>query len=392
MNIAPVRERLVRSVTRSWRTWLLMCALGGVAIDVAYHVYGPTDSLSSAEADFVVPVQQDAVVDLTAAQRTAAGIAVEPVALRPHAEIFRAPGEVQVNEYASSAASARLRATVISRSAKLGDRVRRGQTLAVLYSSDMAEAQTSFVLASRNFVRMSNLKAYIAGAQFDEAEVKRDEARGRLETFGLAAAEIDQLARDGLTGRPAGQFDLRASQDGVITTDTFRPGEVIEPGKELFQISDLSTVWVEAQVSPDIFPRIMPGGARVIATGKTYDARIVQSLELLNESTRTVGIRLQVPNTAGALRPGQYVNVELSSAAEPEIFVPTAAVLRDPDGNWMVYVENAQGAFQPVHVTPLHEAGEDTAISGVREGVKVVTKGAFFVKSEAEKSSFGGEE
>ena len=399
MSADGFNERSLRFVRSRWRVYVLT----GIAIlSVAGAGYlvvasGTGRAESSAEpgiAESAAEAEREAAessktVKLTPAQREAAGIVVEPVAIKPHAEMFPAPGEVHVNEYATSNVSPRIRATIISRHARLGDRVSSGKALVTLYSPEMAEAESAFVLASRNFDRMDKLKGYISGQQFDEAEVKRDETRGRLETYGLSTAQIAELAASGLASRPAGQFDLTAPQYGVITTDAFRLGEVVEPGKTLFEISNLSTVWIEAQVSADIAARIAGDRARVTAGAKSYEAKIIQTLQQFNEATRTVGIRLQVENQAGALKAGQYVNVELFGQPVSEISVPTAAVLRDEEGNWLVYVENEEGVFEPVQVQPLQVTAEETGISGISAGTKVVTRGAFFVKSEADKSSFG---
>lgn len=366
---------------------LLTILVGGAA---ALTVFSGRPPVAPPQSE-AKPAPSGEVV-LTAEQRAAAGIVVEPVMRRPHAQVFPAPGEIKVNEYATSNVSSRLRATIISRQAKLGDRVRSGQSLITLYSAEMAEAESAFVLASKTFARMSSLKAYISGQQFDEAQVKRDEARGRLQTYGLNAAEIAQLESEGLTGHPAGQFQLPAPQAGVITMETFRLGEVVEPGKTLFEVSNLSTVWVEARVSPEVAPQISGDRARVMAAGSTYDAKILQTLAQLNEATRTVAIRLQLDNPAGTLRPGEFVSVELFGKTDTELFVPTEAVLRQANGSWAVYVERADGAFAPVRVERMHAAGEETVIAGIAPGTRIATKGAFFVKSEADKASFGEKE
>jgi cobalt-zinc-cadmium efflux system membrane fusion protein len=366
--------------------------------DAAYHIFEsvrPSAETATTTETANVAVRapgKNTVVTLTPAQIAAAGIMIEPVATKPLTEVFRAPGEVRVNDYSTSNVSSRLTASVISRQAKIGDRVRKGQTLITLYSSGMAEAQSAFVLASRNYVRMSNLKDYISGQQFDEAEVKRDEARGRLETYGLSPAKIAEIASNGLANRPAGQFDVLAAQDGIITTDAFRAGEVVEPGKTLFEVADLSTVWVEAQVSPAQISGIKGTRARVYVQGKPHEARVIQTLTQLNEATRTLGVRLQLENPDGSLKPGEFVDVELFGEAKPELGVPTAAVLRDADGSWIVYVEKMPGSFEASHVQVLRAAGEETVISGIPAGTRVVTVGAFFVKSEADKSSFAGED
>ena len=395
MSISSRRERFSRLVQHIWRTWLPIAAAMLIAVDAGYHLLnvrsdpgpGARGQLATEEQAETTPPSSG--VMLTPAQRAAAGIVVEPVVLKPHAEVFPAPGEVLVNDYATSNVSSRLRAVVISRQTQLGDRVRDGQPLVRLYSAEMAQAESDFVLATKTYERMNRLKAYVSGQQFDESEVKRDAARSQLETYGLNEHEIADLASTGFVARPAGQFDLTAPQGGVITTDAFRTGEVIEPGKTLFEISNLATVWIEAQVSPETAPKIVESRARVTAGGKTYSAKIIQTLEHLNETTRTVAYRLEVANPAGELRPGEYANIEMFGKLVPELFVPTEAVLRSPDGTWVVYTQNEKGAFEAVPVQPLHAAGDETAITGIPSGTKVVTRGAFFIKSEAEKSGFG---
>lgn len=392
MSINSFAQRIARSFERSWRAWLLVGITAAMVGDVAYHVLsGRGQNIETASITARAPAKTTGVT-LTPAQIAAGGIAIEVVATKPLAEVFRAPGEVRVNDYSTSNVSSRLRATVISRQAKLGDRVRKGQTLLTLYSADMAEAESAFVLASKNYVRMNNLKDYISGQQFDEADVKRQEARGRLETYGLAPAEIADLTSNGLGNRPSGQFDVLAPQDGIITTDAFRAGEVVEPGKTLFEVADLSSVWVEAQLSPALAPRVAGGRGHIHAGNRTFEARIVQTHQELSEVTRTVGIRLQLENTSGALKPGEFVDVELFGPARPLIALPTAAVLRDGEGNSVVYIETVQGKFEPTKVQALFTADDQVAITGLSPGMRVVTAGAFFVKSEADKSSFADED
>ena len=395
MSITSRRERISRFVQNLWRTWLPIAAAVLIAADAGYHLLGTSPNRSGegdgrgATEEQPETAQLRTGVTLTPAQLKAAGVVVQPVVLRPHAEVFPAPGEVLVNDYATSNVSSRLRAAVVSRQAKLGDHVREGQALARLYSAEMAQAESDFVLASKTYERMNRLKAYVSGQQFDEAEVKRDATRSQLETYGLSEREIADLASVGFATRPAGQFDLTTPQAGVITTDAFRTGEVIEPGKTLFEISNLATVWIEAQVSPETAPKISDSTARVAAGGKTYSAKIIQTLEHLNETTRTVAYRLEVANPTGDLRPGEYATIELLGKPVPELFVPTEAVLRSPDGTWVVYTQNTKGTFERVPIQPLHAAGDETAITGIPTGTQVVTKGAFFIKSEAEKSGFG---
>lgn len=329
-------------------------------------------------------------VHLTAAQRAAGGIIIE--ALRPVSlpQILRAPGEVRTNDYITAVVAPRISATVVSRHARLGDVVRKGQSLVTLYSRDMAEAQSGFVLAERDLARYRRLNATasIAGQLLDQATAKRQELFGRLESFGLTPLQVGELTAKGLSNSATGQFELVAPQNGTITKDAFREGDVADIGKLLFEITDPKNVWVEAHVSPPLARTISGQTALVVAGDQTRAAHILQISDTVDETTRTITVRLAVDNGDAVLKPGQFVDVELYGSAEPVLAVPTAAVLRSADGDWVVYVENKDGLLRARQVQIRYAVGDRTAISGIEPGTRVVTVGAFFVHSEAQKSNF----
>jgi RND family efflux transporter MFP subunit len=239
---------------------------------------------------------------------------------------------------------------------------------------------------------MTQLQNIVARQTVEEAVVKEQETRGRLQSLGMTASDIQHLVANGLTGTQLGQFTLTASQSGAVIEDNFRVGDVVEAGKTLFQIANLSAVWVEAAVSPAIAPQIVGTAARIISGERSYSGKIIQTRETVDEVTRTVGVRVQVDNPNGGLRPGAFVDVELYGDLTPVLNIPAEAVLREAGGRWAVFGVNSDGSFKALPVTVLYTSGDRTAISGVQPGTKLVTSGAFFVMSEAAKASFGEEE
>jgi RND family efflux transporter MFP subunit len=307
----------------------------------------------------------------------------------PLPKVFRAPGEVRTNDYSTNSVTARHQAIVAERKAKLGEKVTKGQPLVGLFSAEMAEAQTAYVLAVQEYRRVQQLgRDVVAARRFNEADGKRRETRAKLETFGLASAQIDTLAANGRSDHPAGQFDIVAPQAGTIVSDDFRLGAVVEPGKVLFVITNPDNVWIEAHVSPSIATEIAGQFAKVHAGNKQIVARVVQVQQQIDESTRTIGVRLEAESADGTLKPGLFVDVELYGKAEQVMSLPTDAIVRGPDGDWTIYVENAKGAFEPKEIETLYTVGARTVISGVAPGTKVVTSGAFFVMAEAAKAGF----
>jgi cobalt-zinc-cadmium efflux system membrane fusion protein len=336
--------------------------------------------------------QTATAITLTPQQRATAAIVVEALTPTPMARIIRAPGEVQSNEYTANLVSPRITATVVARHARLGDRVRRGQPLVTLFSVDVAEAQSALVLAEQDFARMERVgREIVAGQQYDAAAVERQEARGRLESYGIAPEQVTALANGGLAAGRAGQFDLVAGSDGIVVRDDFRLGEVLEAGRPLFEIADPRVVWITARVSPDAAALIAGKTGKISAGNLTRQGRVIQVGDVLDEKTRTIQVRLEADNPDRTLKPGQFVDVELYGREEPVLALPTEAVLRDPAGAWTVYVESRAGAFEPKPVQVLYPVNELTVISGIPAGSRVVTKGAFFIMSEAAKAGFADE-
>ena len=345
------------------------------------------DHAEEGHADEGHEAEESGIV-LTAEQRQSVGILTVPIQSVPLPRIFRAPGEVRSNDYTTGIVGPRITSTIIARTARLGDSVIAGQPLVTLYSTDMAEAQGAFLLAQRNVERLKNLEDIVAEQQIDEAVVQRQQARGRLESYGLTVTQISALLAAGFSNDSIGQFVLTAPQGGTITKDEFRVGDVVEAGKSLFEIADLQNVWVEAHVSPALLPEMVGEKGLIIAGNLTREAVIVQRREIVDETTRTVGVRLQVNNSDGVFKPGQFVDVELYGASEPVLAVPTEAVQRNPDGDWAVYTEREDVSFGAYEIEVLYTVDDHTAISGIPEGTKVVTSGAFYVASEAAKAGF----
>ena len=216
------------------------------------------------------------VIEITPAQRKEAGIVVESVKPGPLPKVFRAPGEVRTNDFTTNNVTARYQAVVVTRKAKLGDKVTKGTPLVGLFSSEMAEAQTAFILADEEYRRVQALgRDIVAGRRFTEAEAKLRETRAKLETFGMASTQIDALSRSGKNASPAGQFDIVSPQDGTIVTDDIRMGAVVEPGRTLFVITTPGNVWVEAHVSPSLAPEIVGETARVFVGDRPIEARVL---------------------------------------------------------------------------------------------------------------------
>jgi len=330
-------------------------------------------------------------VHLTPAQWEMAGVVVETLQPRDIVNELRAPGEIQLNSYATSKVVPRIAAQVLERQARLGDSVKKGQALVLLSSVEMAQAQGDLLVSEREWLRVSKLGRDVVSEQrYTEARIAREQARARVSAYGMTEDEVKQLVTSGKAELANGQFQLLAPQDGTVIRDDFIVGELVEPGRVLFEISDESVLWVEARLTPDEAAQIQVNARTTVVLGeRQVEGRVTQVHHALDEDTRTLGVRIEVPNPDDRLHPGLFVEARIAGrSSERALAVPDDAVLRGPDGDWQVFVEHEPGEFEPREVEVVRTTAGFTVIGGIEPGTRVVTKGAFFLQSELAKSGF----
>jgi len=330
-------------------------------------------------------------VQLTPEQRAMAGIVSEALQPRDIATLLIAPGEIQLNAYATVEVTPRIAAQVLERHARLGDAVRQGQALVTLSSVEMAQAQGELLVAEREWQRVSKLgREVVAEQRYTEARVAREQARARVRAYGMTAAEMQRLLASGNAELADGRFQLLAQRDGTVIRDHFVVGELIEPGRILFQISDESVLWVEARLTPAEAAQIRVGAAAVVVgQGAEVQGRVTQVHHALDEDTRTLGVRIEVSNPQDLLHPGLFVEARIAGGTlEQVLAVPAEAVVRSADGGRMIFVERQDNVFEAMEVGARPVADGRVVLAGISAGERVVTRGAFFLQSELAKSGF----
>jgi len=333
----------------------------------------------------------DGAVSLTPEQVKAAGIVTEVLQLQHVTAEILAPGEIRLNAYATTKVTPRIAAQIVKRHVVLGDTVTEGQPLLTLSSVDMAQAQGDLLVAEREWQRVRKLGREVLSEQrYTEARVAYEQARARAIAYGLTEQEIKKLLDQGKAGMADGRFQLLAPQAGTVIRDDFVVGERVEPGRELYEISDESRLWVEARLTPGQAAEVQIGAhATVVARGERSSGEVIQVHHALDEGTRTLGVRIEVPNPDDRLHPGLFVKAHIDGASTKQVLaVPNDAVLRSPDGDWQVFVEQEPGEFEPREVEVIRTTAKFTVIGGLEPGIRVATQGAFFLQSELAKSGF----
>jgi cobalt-zinc-cadmium efflux system membrane fusion protein len=332
---------------------------------------------------------------LSVGDREAAGIAVDTVALQSLNETLRVPAEVVVNAYRSARVTPRMQAQVVTRHVQLGDHVEAGQSLVTLSSIALAEAQGNLILNDREWQRVKSLGNKAVGERrYMEAQVARQQAFAKVLAFGMQEEQASELLQSGNAATAVGDFDLLSPLAGTVLQDNFIVGELIEPGRVLFDISDESVLWIEASVTPSTLSSIKVGAdARVSANGTDWiDGTVIQLHHRLNETTRTQGVRIAVENTADQLHPGQFAEAEISAGPGSMILAVPNESLTFIKGNPAVFKLEDGGEFHPEFVKTGPTIGGWVVISaGIEAGDLIAVKGVFHLKSLLLKSSIGDE-
>jgi membrane fusion protein, heavy metal efflux system len=334
---------------------------------------------------------EEGMVHVTAEQHAAAGIVVEPLAPQVLAEVLNAPGEIRLNAYATYQVSPRISAQVVTRHARLGDAVETGQQLVTLSSVEMAEAQGALVVANQEWSRVRELgREVVSDRRYIEAEVAAQQATARVLAYGMIETQVEALINVQDASLADGTFTLLAPSAGTVVRDDFVVGEAVEPGRLLFEVTNESTLWVEARLPASESATVGIGDLARVKVGDVWiDGRVVQAFHAVDEATRTLPVRIEVPNPDDSLHPGLFVDVTiLDEAADPVLAVPETAVLRAEDGDWHVFVAIAEDEFQLIPVTNVAMTGGYAVIEGIAADTPIVTQGGFFLQSELAKSGF----
>lgn len=337
--------------------------------------------------------EEAGVVEMTVAERNAAGIEIAGVGVQTLTGSVRLPGEVVINAYRSAIVTTRVTAQVLARHVTLGETVETGQRLVTLSSVPMAEAQGALVIADREWQRVRELgKEIVSERRFTEAQVLQRQALAAILAYGMTADQAEALLASGDAALATGEFDLLATQSGTILQDNFVVGEQIEPGRVLFSISDETTLWVEASAVPSDLSNFDIGTAARIAHGDDHwiEGRVIQMHHQLDETTRRQGVRIEVDNSDDHLHPGQFVEAEVSTGDGPNVLaIPDSAITLIKGTPTVFRLENGH-EFHPQPIRSGISTGGWTEVrEGLVEGDEIAIEGIYTLKSLLLKASLG---
>lgn len=254
-----------------------------------------------------------------------------------------------------------------------GETVRRGQLLAIVYSPDLVTTQQEFLEA----VQIRNEQPTIYEA-----------ARQKLRQWLLNDAQINQIEKE---GRVKTNFEIYSNTSGVVTDRRISTGDYVQTGSVMFEVANLSSVWVLFDAFESDLPFIRTGDLVRFTTqsipGKTFSAHVQFIDPIIDAANRVSRVRVEVNNTDGRLKPEMFVTGIIDGrldSHQDQLVIPRSAVLWTGKRS-VVYVKTGEGRFESREIELGVALGNSyTVLSGLNEGEEIVTEGAFSVDAAAQ--------
>lgn len=347
-------------------------------------------------------------VEFSPEQMQHIGVKTFKVTTKPLQKIIRTVGRIEADERKLATVNTKIEGWIEKLYANYtGSYVKKGQPLVEIYSPELLATQQEFINTLKWAGRQSgsvypsdsvhgvhvqkpaaNAQEQVAGLKnmiVRDAQATVEAARERLRLWDISEEQIRRIEE---TGKPVRTLTLHSPVSGFITQKMAIQGMRVMPGEKLFDVADLSTLWIIADIYEYELSAVRIGQpARITLDyfpGKEMVSRIDYIYPTLSPDTRTAKVRLTLPNPAGQLKPQMFTNVEIRISLGRRLTVPDSAVIDTGKGQ-IVYVDRGSGAFEPRTVRiGLRADGYAEVLKGLRAGENVASSANFLIDSEAQ--------
>ena len=362
---------------------------------------------AAAEAANRVVLRQTAIREI--------GLEIVTVQQRPLTGTITAPAELRPNQDREALVGTLVPGRVSEVLVRLGDRVRPGEPLMRVEGGEVGEIKARFIKAqaqrdftAANLERQKLLAGEKIGSQktLQEAQAAYDQALAeyhaedrRIHAVGLDHGELEgELALAAAGGEHrSGSLTITAPIGGVVVERSVVIGQAVDAGTTAFRIIDPSVLWADAQLFEKDLPLVAGQPEIRFQTtawpGTAFTGRLIHIGEMVDEQSRTVLLRAEIANPQRLLKSGMFGEMVIPAGGRGRgLMVPAEALFRE-EGGWALFVALDDTTFVRRPVETGLAAGTETQInSGLREGERIVSRGAFYLRSELNKSEFAEEE
>ena len=387
----------------------------------AFYLTACAEKSENKEKKEVTQISDPNIVSLDSTAMKTAGIKVEEMKLEKLILPLNFPGKIMPDENRVAHIGSRIPGRVVEIKVNLGDDVREGEALAIIDSPELGEAESNFLkfeanlkVAEKGYERAKRLldgKAIGLGefqrreAEYLNTKAEFEAAKEKLYLLGMSKENIELLmSKHSINAN----FPVKASISGRVLKRNLTLGEVVDSSKELFTIIDLSRVWVIADVPEKDIPLVEKGQEASIKISsypqERFKGKVTYISDIVDPLTRTVKVRIEVENppkphfdkegheglipfnkkeNGRILKPEMFAEIQILTKPGSEILaVPEKAVLME-DGKKIIFLAKGNNSFEKREIEVREEIGGFYQVQkGLKHGDRIVTDGAFYLKSE----------
>lgn len=383
---------------------LILLSLCGIFTITGCNKHLPEDKDKSSSQE--QSADKAGMVDMTLSAQQHVGLVVAPAEVKQLNQYLKVTGTVQPIDSRVAQVSSLAQGRILEVRAKVGDRVEAGQTLATFDNieagelvaqelsarADLERMKAQLIPASRQAGRSRRLADIGAGAEkdYESSKAEEDEIEANIRSQQAAIGGIHQKLRrfgvpDDKVGGPL-LTSLKAPLSGVVIKAQASPGDVVDAGRPVFTVANLSHVWVQAEVYEKDLGRVRVGQSALITvdtySNHSFEGRVAYISDVIDPQTRTARVRCDVANSDLRLKTDMFANIELPTKFSKQAIAVPSSALQEVEGKNVVFIRRTPTQFEKREVEKGTTVGGLTEIvSGLSVGEPVVTQGAFHLKS-----------
>jgi cobalt-zinc-cadmium efflux system membrane fusion protein len=323
------------------------------------------------------------------------------------AETIRVPARIEVDEQRVARIGAAVTGRLTEIRAELGQRVHRGDVLAMLHSAELSSSQLAYLKAvSQDGLQLRAVSRakllfesdVISAAELQkresellQAQAERQTSHDQLKVLGMTEQDIKQLED---TRSVHSLSSVIATLDGIVIERKITQGQVVQPADALFTVADLSHVWLVAEIPEQQAGLVKTGGiseAEITALAEhSLKGKLIFVSDTIKPDTRTVTARMDVENSDRLIKPGMLASMLIRGVSHKYVMVPMVAVVREENRDYVfVQIDAQHFQLRLVKLGP-ENAGVAPVLEGLLEGESIVTDGAFHLNNERRRKELEG--
>lgn len=371
------------------RGWISLFLAGALVVALPFFFESATAQHEGHAPPLAAPQPQEEPprVEIPVEKQQLIGVKTARAAVRPLRKTIRTVGKVEYDESRIATVNTKIEGWIEKLHVNLtGQYVKKGAPLAEIYSPELYASQQEFlnVLKWAGKQKTGENGGQVSGMVSIDTENIVNAARQRLKFWDISDAQIERIEK---TGKPFRTLTLYSPVSGYVIQKPAIQGMKVMPGEKLFDVADLSSLWITAEIYQYELPFIKPGQRASISLsylpGREFSSRIDYVYPSLSADTRTAKVRFRIAKPSRDLKPQMFTTVEIRMDLGKRLSVPDSAVL-DTGTEKVLYVDMGDGQFEPRQVlTGIQAEGMVEVLKGIKAGEAVASSANFLIDSEA---------